>query len=207
MRLFAFLRACARVILCIFFRFRVYGCNNIPNDCACILAVNHISFWDPLFLAVSAPNRHLTFLARSSLFSKPLVGWCLKHVGAVPVERNHNDFGALRTALAVLKDKKVIGIYPQGTRCPDQLPRDTKFESGAAYMAMISGVPVIPIGVATKNYRVLWFRKVVSVVGEPLFFERCKDRGVIEANSEILKEAICVLCDKAQSVLNGVSTN
>ena len=102
MRLYAFLRACARVIVCLLFRFRVKGKEHIPNEGGVILAVNHISFWDPLFMAVSASKRHLTFMARSSLFSKPVLGFCLKHIGAVPVERHASDFTALRTALSTL---------------------------------------------------------------------------------------------------------
>lgn len=201
MRLFAFLRACARVICFLLFRFRVVGSGNIPKDGGLILAVNHISFWDPLFLAVSAPNRHLTFMAKDSLFTKPLVGWCLKHVGAVPVDRDNNDFSALRTALSLLKDEKVIGIYPQGTRHPEVAPHDTKFESGAVYMAMTAGVPIVPIGVATKHYRVRWFRRVCAVVGEPLVFERTRDRSKIETNNAALKLRICELCNEAQANL------
>ena len=203
MRLYAFLRALARVILCLIFRFRHVHKGDVPLEGGAILAVNHISFWDPLFLAVSAPDRHLTFMARSSLFTKPLVGWCLKKVQAVPLERSANDFSALRTTITLLKDGKMIGIYPQGTRCPDRAPHETDFENGAAYLAMTAGVPVIPIGVATKNYRVRWFRKVVSVVGEPLRFERSRDRADIEANTALLKESICVLCDTANEYLSG----
>ena len=160
-----------------------------------------MSFWDPLFLALCAPDRDLTFMARTSLFSKPLVGFCLKKVGAVPVNRDKNDFSALRTALSVLKDGSVIGIYPQGTRCPDRSPRESAFESGAAYMAMTAGVPVIPIGVYTTDYRVKWFRRVTAVVGEPLLWTRVRDRAAIEAHSEELKEAICLACDQAQAYL------
>lgn len=200
MRLYAFLRVCARAIVALLFRFRVKGKENVPKDCGVIFAVNHISFWDPLFLAVSASDRHLTFMARSSLFTKPILGWCLKHVGAVPVDRGGSDFSALRTALSVLKDGKAIGIYPQGTRLPDQEPRGTKFESGAAFMAMTAGVPVIPIGVYTKNYRIRWFRRVSAVIGKPLVFERTRDRSVIEQNSEQLKERICSLCDEARTL-------
>ena len=202
MRLYAFLRAFARVILRLVFRFRLYHNGEAPLEGGAILAVNHISFWDPFFLGVSAPRRHLTFMARSSLFTKPLVGWCLKKVQAVPLDRNANDFGALRTTISLLKEGKMIGIYPQGTRCPDRSPRETSFENGAAYLAMTAGVPIIPIGVATKNYRVRWFRKVVSVVGEPIFFERSRDRSVIEKNTGVLKDAICSLCDEASEILS-----
>ncbi len=198
MRLYVFLRACACVIVSLLFRFRVSGKENIPKERGAILAVNHISFWDPLFMAVSASERHLTFMARSSLFSKPFLGFCLKHIGAVPVERQASDFTALRTALSTLKEGKVIGIYPQGTRLPDQEPHGTKFESGAAYMAMTAGVPVVPIGVYTKNYRVRWFRRVYAVIGEPMVFEKCRDREVIEQNSAALKNRICDLCDEAK---------
>ncbi len=197
MRLYAFLRACARVLLRFLFRFRAVGVDKIPDEGGFILAVNHMSFWDAIFLAASVPNRHLTFMARSSLFTKPLVGWCLRTVGAVSVDRDANDFSALRTALALLKDGHVIGIYPQGTRCPDAPPSESHFESGAAYMAMTAKVPIFPIGVATKNYRVRWFRKVRLHCGNPLFFERDRDRTAIERNTQILKERISALAEEA----------
>lgn len=203
MGLYRFLRALARVIVRLLFRYSVRGLEHVPAQGGCILAVNHMSFWDPLFLALCAPKRYLTFLARTSLFSKPLVGFCLREVGAVAVNRDKNDFSALRTALAVLKEGKVIGIYPQGTRCPDVSPDGTAFEGGAAYMAMTAGVPIIPIGVATKNYRVRWFRKVNAVIGEPLYFERTRGREAIEAYAEKVKNRICALCREALSDAGG----
>ena len=67
-------------------------------------------------------------------------------------------------------------------------------------MAMTAGVPVVPIGVYTKNYRVRWFRRVYAVVGEPMFFEKCRDREVIDQNADALKKRICSLCDEAQNL-------
>lgn len=198
MRLYAFLRACARVVLLVLFRFSVTRkADTAQFEGGCIVAVNHISFWDPIFISRCAPKRHMTFMARTSLFHKPIVGFCLKMVQAVPVDRDNGDSTALRTALTLLKNGSMIGIYPQGTRCPDRHPSETEFESGAAYMAMSAGVPIIPVGVATKNYRVRWFRRVSAVVGEPVYFEKVRDRAVITENTEKIKQIISALCDEA----------
>ncbi len=201
MRFYSFLQTCARGIVCALFRFRVKGAENIPMEGPCILAVNHISFWDPLFLAVATKHRQITFLARSSLFKKPLVGFCLKKVGALPVNRDTSDYSTLRTALSVLKDSKVIGLYPQATRCPDTHPNTTEFQGGAVYMGMVAKVPVIPIGVYTKNYRVHWFRKVTAVVGEPIVYNVARrDKEAVEEKTAEFKATLCKLCDEAAAL-------
>lgn len=201
MRLYAFLRACAQVIMRLLFAIKLRKNKHAPMEGGCIIAVNHISFWDPLILALAAPKRHLTFMARSSLFSKPVLGWALKRVHAVPVNRDTSDSSALRTALTLLKEGKMIGIYPQGTRQPDVHPSKTQFESGATYMAMSTGIPIVPVGVATKNYRIRWFRRISVVVGDPIYFQKDRDRAVITQNNEILKKRICDLCDEAMQTL------
>src|SRR5438105_8758867 len=112
-------------ILLVFCRPWLDGLDNIPEHGPALFASNHLSFSDSLFLPLVVPRR-VTFLAKSDYFTeKGFKGWLkrrfFKGVGQVPIERTGGEASqrALKTALRVLGDGGVLGIYPEGTRSPD----------------------------------------------------------------------------------------
>jgi 1-acyl-sn-glycerol-3-phosphate acyltransferase len=130
------------------FRPQVIGLENLPVDGPAILASNHLSFSDSIFLPLVC-KRPITFLAKSDYFTTPgLKGWLTKlfmsGVGQVPVDRSGGraSEAALRTGLRILGEGKLLGIYPEGTRSPDG--RLYRGKTGVARMALEAGVPVIP---------------------------------------------------------------
>ena len=130
------------------FRPKVEGLENIPADGAAILASNHLSFSDSIFLPLVVPRR-VTFLAKSDYFtSRGLKGRLkagfFKGVGQLPVDRSGGraSQAALETGKRVLAEGKLLGIYPEGTRSPDG--RLYRGKTGVARMALEAGVPVIP---------------------------------------------------------------
>ena len=201
MSLYSFIRGVFSVSTKCILRARFEGLENVPDQGACIFAVNHISFWDPVLLVGAIKNRELTFLARSSLFNKPIVSFLLRKTNSVPVERNGNDLSAIRAALGVLKSDGALAIYPQGTRCPDRDPRETEFRDGAAYLALYSAATVVPVGVYTKNYRIRWFRKVRVIFGKALqtqVMSPVERKEALKPYSEQIKQEILRLCDLAR---------
>lgn len=127
----------------------VEGLENIPTDGPAILASNHLSFSDSIFLPVLVP-RKITFLAKSDYFNAPGVkgkatAAFFKSAGQVPVDRTGGNAStaAINTGVRILNEGNLLGIYPEGTRSPDgKLYRG---KTGVARMALEARVPVIPI--------------------------------------------------------------
>ncbi|MFC1737928.1 lysophospholipid acyltransferase family protein [Planctomycetota bacterium] len=101
-----------------FFRFRVYGKENVPDKGALILAGNHQSYLDPLFCVVSL-KRHLHFLARDSLFANRFFGWLISSVNTIPVRRGEADLSAIKNVIGKLKEGKGLCLFPEATRTSD----------------------------------------------------------------------------------------
>ncbi len=131
------------------FRPKVKGLRNVPVKGPVIIASNHLSFSDSIFMPLVVP-RTVTFLAKSEYFTSPGAKGLLKKLtfialGQVPVDRSggRRSEAALITGLKVLAEGECLGIYPEGTRSPDG--RLYKGRTGIARLAIESGAPVIPV--------------------------------------------------------------
>ena len=143
------LRALLTPILLLAFRPKVKGLRHVPATGPCILASNHLSFSDSIFMPLVVP-RKVTFLAKSEYFTSPGLKGLLKKLafialGQVPVDRagGSRSEAALLTGLSVLAQGECLGIYPEGTRSPDG--RLYRGRTGIARLAMESGAPVVPV--------------------------------------------------------------
>ena len=132
------------------------GLENIPEDGPAILASNHLSFSDSFFMPLLVPRRKVTFLAKAEYFTTPGVKGLLSKlffsgVGQVPIDRDDADASraALTTGVRVLREGKLLGIYPEGTRSPDG--RLHRGKTGVARMALEAGVPVIPVAMVNTD--------------------------------------------------------
>lgn len=153
------------------FRWRVEGSENIPRQGPVILCANHRSYWDPPVMG-SAATRQVHFMAKEELLRVPLLGGWMRAVGVVSLKRGSGDLGSLRRALDLLKEGKVIGIFPEGTRSRsgELLPA----HPGVAYLAMMAGAPVVPMAIC-GDYRP--FSTVRVRIGRPLDFASYRKRG------------------------------
>ena len=125
------------------------GGENIPESGGCIIALNHVSYVDPLLSAhlVYDHGRLPHYLAKSGLFKNRALSYFLRAAGQIPVERlSRNAAGAFDAAVAAVHEGKCVVVYPEGTitRDPDGWPMTGK--SGAARIALETGCPVIPVG-------------------------------------------------------------
>ncbi len=127
------------------FRFRVHaeGGERIPLEGGAILASNHCSYLDPPAMAIGSPKRKVHFMARDTLYSNPVARWFFPRVGVIPLDRTKGDLAALRKAISTLKEGKVIGLFPEGTRSPDGSIRDAK--GGIGFLIAKGNVPVVPM--------------------------------------------------------------
>ena len=154
-----------------FFRFiltlRPRGRENVPTTGGCMLCINHIAAVDAIAVAAVAP-RQLRFLAKKELFSVPILGWLIRHLGATPLDRGGSDVGAIRKIVALAQEGELISVFPQGHRYPGQNPADTPIRNGAGMIAFRSGVPVVPVCLKMKKQRYAPFRRVEVIFGEPI---------------------------------------
>ncbi|MFL6158502.1 MAG: lysophospholipid acyltransferase family protein [Marmoricola sp.] len=118
----------------------VTGAENVPATGPVILAANHIGFLDGPLMAIVGP-RPVHALTKQELFSGPL-GVFLAGSGQIPTERDEVDPRAVRTALRVLRDGGVAGVFPEKTRGGGEM---SYAQGGAAYLAMVTGAPVVPM--------------------------------------------------------------
>jgi 1-acyl-sn-glycerol-3-phosphate acyltransferase len=142
-------------LLRVIFRPWAEGTENVPREGAVILASNHLSYSDWLFMPLVIPRR-VTFVAKAEYFEAPgLKGWMKKTffsgAGQVPIDRTSGTSaaGAISTQLRLLSEGQVCGIYPEGTRSHDG--RLYRGRTGVARLALEAGVPVIPVAVINTD--------------------------------------------------------
>jgi len=164
------------------FRPQVTGAENVPATGPAILASNHLSYSDWMFMPLTLPRR-VTFVAKAEYFNTPgIKGWFQKKffsgAGQVPIDRSGATAaeGALKAAKKILADGELFGIYPEGTRSHDgKLYRG---KTGVARLALESKVPVIPVAVvgtdvvAPPGQRFGKFTRPIVRFGKPLDFAR-----------------------------------
>jgi 1-acyl-sn-glycerol-3-phosphate acyltransferase len=190
-------------ILKLFFPTTVEGLENIPEQGAAILAGNHLSYSDWLFMPLQV-KRRVTFLAKAEYFTGRGVKGALTKgffagAGQVPIDRSGGSAseGAVKKALEVLAGGNLLGLYPEGTRSPDG--RLYRGKTGIARMALEAGVPVIPVAVigtfeaAPPGKRIPVPGRITVRFGQPLDFSRyaglSNDRFVLRSvTDEIMYE-------------------
>jgi 1-acyl-sn-glycerol-3-phosphate acyltransferase len=142
-------------VLKLIFRPYAEGTENVPEEGGAILASNHLSYSDWLFMPLVIPRR-VTFVAKAEYFTTPgIKGWLQKTffagAGQVPIDRASGSAaaGAIATGLRILERGDLFGIYPEGTRSGDG--RLYRGRTGVARMALEAKVPVIPVAVVGTN--------------------------------------------------------
>jgi 1-acyl-sn-glycerol-3-phosphate acyltransferase len=198
------LRPLARWIIRRRYDVRVHGAAHVPARGPVIYASNHVGVIDGPLLAIFAP-RCAHALTKVEMF-QGFLGRFLLLSGQIPLDRFHADPGAIRTCLKMLRDGHAIGIYPEGARGAGDLER---FHRGAAYLALVSGAPVVPVTMfgsrdpGTHHDR-LPHRgaRIDLVLGEPYDVEPMpwpRTREQVEKTSLLLREHMLVQLDLARA--------
>jgi 1-acyl-sn-glycerol-3-phosphate acyltransferase len=161
---------------------RAVGTENIPPAGGAILAANHLSFVDSVFMPLMCP-RQVVFLGKADYFESWKTRWFFEGAGVIPVRREGGSAGeaAILAGIRALKEGMVVGIYPEGTRSPDG--RLYRGKTGVARMALEAQVPVIPVAISGTPQIMPIDAKVPRLAGtprveygKPLTFERYYDR-------------------------------
>ncbi len=187
-------------ILQILFRPWVKGSRNVPSAGGAILASNHLSFSDSIFLPLKV-KRPVTFLAKSDYFTGKgvkgaLIRWFFKATGQLPIDRSGGKASedSLNTGLGVLERGLLLGIYPEGTRSPDA--KLYRGRTGIARMVLEAKVPVVPVAmIDTEKVQPIGskypkIRRVGVIIGEPMDFTRFAgmegERAVLRAVTDLI---------------------
>jgi 1-acyl-sn-glycerol-3-phosphate acyltransferase len=165
-------------LLRLLYRPKTKGLENVPAEGPAILAANHQSFLDDLLLPLVIPKRKVVFLAKADYFDKWYLRWFFKGANVIPVRRENRSGSeaALQAGAGALREGKLVGIFPEGTRSPDG--RLYRGKTGVARMALEGRVPVIPVAIMGTFEAMPFDRKLpkrgrVEVrFGKPLRFDR-----------------------------------
>jgi 1-acyl-sn-glycerol-3-phosphate acyltransferase len=165
-----------------FYRVRVEGLANVPASGAAILASNHVSFCDSVFLPYVL-RRRITYVAKAEYFEDPRTAWMFRALGQIPIKREGGSSSerALDAARDVLERGALFGIYPEGTRSPDG--RLYKGHTGVARLALQTGAPVLAVAMlGTREVQPIGqtvpklFRPITIRISAPMEFSRYVDR-------------------------------
>lgn len=154
-----------------FFGLRAWGVDNVPARGGVLVASNHQSFADPPLVGAPVPRRAY-YMARSSLFRVPGLGWLITQVNSFPVDRGGVDRRAMRTAVGLMRAGHVLVLFPEGTRTLDGEVQD--FSAGFALLAARAGVPIVPAAVHgafdvwPRHHKLPWPGRVHVAYGEPV---------------------------------------
>jgi len=193
MSFYTFARSAVKGILSPVYRFEVVGAENVPSEGGVIVCSNHIDNLDPPAVGITCP-RPVSFMAKEELFKLPLLKSILPKLEAFPVRRGMSDREALRKGLGILKEGKVLGLFPEGTRSKDG--KLGKGLAGVGFFALRSEAAVVPCAVIGPYRK---FKKVKVVYGEPIDLTTYKqERASAEVVTDVIMSKIAELLDKHQ---------
>lgn len=121
-------------------RLVVEGSENLPSDGGYVVTCNHMGWVDPLWLGLAVNSERIYFLAKEELFRHKILGALLRKCHVVPIDRQRAKAESIRTAVGLLKDNKIVLIFPGGTRSSNM----SSVKRGSATMALMAGVPIVP---------------------------------------------------------------
>ncbi|MEK0314154.1 lysophospholipid acyltransferase family protein [Cohnella sp. 56] len=170
---YRFARLLLRILFKLLYRFEAVGAGQVPEHGGVILASNHKSLLDPIALGIGV-DRKVHYMAKAELFRIPGFGAMITNLGAFPVKRGGVSKEAIKTAIGILREGNVMGIFPEGTR------RDVGLmgKRGAVSMAFRAGAAIVPVALI-GSYRP--FTKMKAVYGAPLELSALAAEGSAES--------------------------
>ena len=165
-----------------------------------IICANHMSNWDPILVLVST-GLEISFMAKESLFKVPILKNILNGLGAAfPVSRKGSDMAAIKKSIEVINNGGHFSLFPQGKRLHIE-PDPEQAKKGVGFICAKTSASVLPIGIYTKNYRIMPFRKIVVRIGDIISYKDIDfgedGNDYLLASKDIFSE-ICTLVKKSE---------
>ena len=174
------LKTIFRAIFHVLASVKIVGKENIPYGKPYVVAINHISIFDPPFAAAFWPEQ-LEIIGAADVFDKPTQGWLLKGYGVIPVHRGDYDRLLITKIIRILKSGAPLLIAPEGGR--SHVPAMRRAKPGVAYIIEQTGVPVLPVGLVgtTEDF---WQRarrrekpSLEMLIGKPIILPQITIKG------------------------------
>lgn len=167
---------------------RLIGRQRLPEEGA-LYCANHSGLSDPICLVVALGHkRQMRAMAKAEFMRVPVIGWILKKAGIFAVERGKADIAAIKKAMKYLKSGENVLIFPEGTRIQngvDKYGNASEAKSGAAMLAVRTGVQIVPVYIPDKKP---WFRFTNIVIGEPYYPQVESKKGSAEEYQAIAED-------------------
>ena len=203
-----FYRICYAIfakIVGLIFRIKVVNPENEPEDGGFLVCSNHIAASDAVIMCYAFKKHQVRLMAKKELFKIPVLSSFFRMLGAFPVDRSGNDVGAIKKAVAMLKEDKCVGIFPQGHRYPEINPRETETKNGAALICVRAEADVFPIYIWTKDRKPRVFKRTYVIMGEKIPFEELgydsDASGEYARITNIVFDKICTLGEDFEATL------
>ena len=152
---------------------KVYGKENIPKEGGFVIACTHNGYIDILNLGISMLPREVHFMAKKQLFDVKGLGWLIKRLNAFPVDRDNPGPSVIKIPRQLIKEGKVVGIFPSGTRSSE----NSELKAGAVTIAQLSKAEIVPAAyIGPKNAKGVFKRqKGYLIYGKPFTVEAGKE--------------------------------
>ncbi|HLR14736.1 MAG TPA: lysophospholipid acyltransferase family protein [Bacillota bacterium] len=192
-----------KIILTLFGRIKVYGKDNLPKDDSkgYVIACTHTGWVDILWLGVATMPTQIHYMAKIELFRKKPIKWLMEKLHAFPVDRENPGPSTIKIPRRLIKEGKVVGIFPSGTRSSEDVP----LKRGAVTIATHSKAPIVPAAyVGPNNFKDLLKRvQPLIIYGEPLVApDHLSKREAMEYLVEKLDEEMHILQRRLVDVQN-----
>ena len=176
------------------FRIRVIGRENLPKEGGFVLAPNHISAIDPVFVVIARFwGKRLLIMAKEEILQvNPVFTWMFRHVGVVGIERGRGDVNVVDELIGDVQKGQGLLIFPEGTR--SKTGQVGKVKSGAFVIASAAGVPMVPCRIIYEPGRMKVFCRVRVCFGTPipaeeLYLGETKSASALRRNKVLLTDA------------------
>lgn len=167
MSFYGFGRAVLSVVFRALYRVRIVGRENEPKEGAFLTIANHISFVDPIFIAI-ALRRKQRFIAKQSLAVHAVLRLVFRVFHVLTVQEGENNLATFRAAINTLKNGDCIAIFPQGKRVPGADPLPSQAMGGLLVIAGNARADILPVSIAVKGNKPRPFRRTTVIIGKPV---------------------------------------
>lgn len=178
-----------KIFLSFFGFLKVYQKEKIPKDQGFVLACTHTGWIDILWLGISLLPTQIHYMAKKELFESKFLNWLMVHLNAFPVDRENPGPSSIKTPVRLIKDKKIIGIFPSGTRTTEDVP----LKRGAVTIASHAKAPIVPAAyVGPNNFKELlkWKRPKI-IFGDPIYLQKdIPKREALDRMADELNQAM-----------------
>lgn len=178
------------------FRVKKNNEENLPRTEPVIVCANHLNIWDALGL-VTCSKQKIRFIAKEELFHNAYLNHLAHIFDVIPVRRGMRDLESMKICLKAIKNGETLGLFPEGTR--RGLAKGARVQNGAAYMALKTGVKVVPVGFQGEFKP---FRRTIINYGKPLDFSKydsnTPEKENLEKATKEIMDNIIMLTNKGK---------